>query len=140
MSAESVVEEIEIEAVVGEIEAAFGPEVPFAARPLTAVELDNLRGVFGDAGYQEYLQDQIHRQIIRDYLTNAMLLGCISDEGFSSLMQVAGTVDGRASLSLHMLMRSVEEAGELSAQASQGEWHLLRATTTTRPQLELIPS
>ena len=133
-------EQIQIDAIVGDIEAAFGPEIPFAARPLTAVEVDSLRGVFGDAGYQGYLQDQIHRQIIRDYLTNAMLLGCISDDGFSSLMQLAGTVDGRASLSLHMLMRSVEEAGDISAQASQGEWHLLRATTTTRPQLELIPS
>jgi hypothetical protein len=134
------VEQVQIDEIVRDIETAFGPETPFAGRPLTTTEFDSLKSVFGDAGYQDYLQDQIHRQIIRDYLTNAMLLDCICEDGFSSLMQHAGTVDGRASLSLHMLMRSVEEAADIPAQASQGEWQLLRDITSTRPQLELIPS
>ncbi len=133
-------EQVQIDEIVRDIETAFGPETPFAGRPLTTTEFDSLKSVFGDAGYQDYLQDQIHRQIIRDYLTNAMLLDCICEDGFSSLMQHAGTVDGRASLSLHMLMRSVEEAADIPAQASQGEWQLLRDITSTRPQLELIPS
>lgn len=133
-------EQVQIDEIVRDIETAFGPETPFMGRPLTTTEFDSLKTVFGDAGYQEYLQDQVHRQIIRDYLTNARLLNCICEDGFSSLMQHAATVDGRASLSLHMLMRSVEEAADIPAQASQGEWQLLRETKATRPQLELIPS
>ncbi|MEP4486245.1 MAG: hypothetical protein ABJ013_11495 [Halioglobus sp.] len=133
-------EQVQIDAIVRDIEVAFGPETPFSAKPLTEVELYSLKSVFGDTGYQEYLQDQVHRQIIRDYLTNAVLLNCIDEDGFSRLMQHATTIEGRSSLSLHMLMRSVEEAQEIPIHASQGEWHLLRGTASTRPQLELIPS
>jgi len=132
-------EQVQIDAIVRDIEVSFGPETPFSDKSLTKVELDSLESVFGDAGFQEYLQDQVHRQIIRDYLTNAVLLDCIDETGFSSLLQRASTIEGRSSLSLHMLMRSVEEAKDIPVYASQGEWRLLRDSASTRPQLELIP-
>ncbi len=131
-------DQLQLDKVVHEIESAFGPEPPFSERQLSDKEKSVLSEVFGDEGYQRYLQDQVNRQIIRDYLTNAVLLGCISDERFTVLAHQAATVQGRASLSIHMLMHSVEEANDIPLNAGAGLKQVRRAPGSP-PQLELIP-
>ncbi len=46
------VEQLQLEAVVREIDTAFGAEVPFTDRPLTELETEVLAGVLGDEGFQ----------------------------------------------------------------------------------------
>ena len=132
-------EQLQLESVVREIEDAFGDEIAFTERPLTDTETEVLAGVFGDEGFQRYEQDLANRQIIRDYLTNAVMLELIQDERFAVLAQQAGTVKGRAALALHMLMRSVEEANDIPLNAGAG-LKKLHLKPGSPPQLELIPS
>ena len=133
------VEQLQLETVVREIENAFGAEQPFTDRPLTELETEVLAGVFGDEGFQRYTQDLVNRQIIRDYLTNAVMLESIQDDRFAVLAGQAGTVSGRAALSLHMLMRAVEDANDIPLNAGAG-LKKLRVSPGSPPQLELIPS
>ena len=104
---------LRIDQVINRINAAFGEELPFMDSPPDEAEVAVLNRVFGDQGFRAYLQDQVNRQIIRDYLTNAVLLGFLSDQRLAAYAEQCGSLEGRALLSLHMLMSSVEEAESL---------------------------
>lgn len=125
--------------VLAGIEDAFGAETPFSDAPLTEDDIAVLNRVFGDQGYQQYLQDQVNRQVIRDYLLNAVVLGHIDDHGLATIKRRAGSTEGRSALSLHMVMRSVEEASDLAAECS-GSLRMMRPVPGSPPQLELIPN
>ncbi len=101
--------------IVERIDQAFGDELPFSGQPLDPLDQEALNRVFGDAGFQDYLQDQVNRQIIRDYLTNAIVLGYLTEEALAPFTGQMGRVEGRSALSLQMLMSSVEQAGDLAA-------------------------
>jgi len=133
-------DQLQMNEMLDDLEQAFGPELPFIERELTEQQLAVLAGVFGDEGYQHYLQDQINRQVIRDYLLNARVLGYIDDEHVAALMHRAASTEGRAVLSLHMVMRSVEEAWDLAGECMSGNLQVLRPVAGSPPQLELIPS
>ncbi len=124
--------------IVQRIEEAFGEAVPFTSEPLDAGDRDVLARVFGDDGYHEYLQDQINRQIIRDYLTNAVMLGFIAESDLGELGEIALTPEGRASLSLHMLMSSVEQARELLASGIPTRLTLLEVDPSAPPHIHLV--
>ena len=93
-----------LDEIVSWIDGAFGAVSP---RPEHA-DVEILKGIFGDRGYQRYLQDQVNRQIIRDYLTNAVVLGVISEGGLAAFASQVKSEEGRATLALYMLMSSVE--------------------------------
>ena len=133
-------EQLQLEAVVREIDTAFGAEVPFTDRPLTELETEVLAGVFGDEGFQRYTQDLANRQIIRDYLTNAVMLGFIPQPEMSDLQELIGTHEARASLSLHMLMSSVEQAAELLSGGAPARLKLLEPDSNSPPHMHLISS
>lgn len=98
-----------IEEIVNWIERAFGDEPPLG----DAAGTEDAQRLLQGQEYQEYLQDLINRQIIRDYLTNAVLLGVISEGGLPAFAPQIASEEGRAALALHMLMSSVEEAPDL---------------------------
>ena len=50
---------------------------------------------------------------IRDYLTNAVVLGVIAEGGLTAFASQVNTEEARATLALYMLMSSVEEAKDL---------------------------
>jgi hypothetical protein len=104
---------LQLEDITARIDRAFGDELPFSRRELGDGDLKTLYRVFGDVGYQHYLQDQVSRQIIRDYLTNAVLLGYLSPDRLDGFANQVATQEGRSALSLHMLMTSVEDAASL---------------------------
>ena len=106
-------DQVELDAIVAGIEAAFGDSPPFSSRGLEEADLAMLERVFGDSGFQRYLQDQVNRQIIVDYLTNATVLGFVRPEQLEHIVRHAGTPESRGWLALHMLMNSVEDAAEL---------------------------
>ena len=104
-----------LDQIVERIDQAFGGELPFSGQPLEPTDQEALNRVFGDAGFQDYLQDQVNRQVIRDYLTNAIVLGYLTEEALAPFTRQMGRVEGRSALSLQMLMSSVEQAGDLAA-------------------------
>ncbi|MCB1703881.1 MAG: hypothetical protein KDI17_03410 [Halioglobus sp.] len=98
-----------LDEIVGWIDSAFGDTAP---RPAPGDE-EALKRIFGDSGFQRYLKDQVNRQIIRDYLTNAVVLGEIPEGGLAAFASQMMSEDSRATLALFMLMSSVEEAKDL---------------------------
>ena len=66
---------LQLDEITRRINLAFGEDLPFSRAELVEDDLQALERVFGDEGYQQFLQDQVNRQIIRDYLINAILLG-----------------------------------------------------------------
>ncbi len=91
------------------IDGAFGDELACDSEVQEAA----LKDAMGHDGYQRFLRDQINRQIIRDYLTNALVLGVITEGALPAFAGDLATEEGRSVLSLYMLMSSVEEAQDL---------------------------
>ena len=132
--------EIQLEQIVAQIDQAFGQELPFSGRTLNLEDLDVLGRVFGDEGYQGYLQDQVNRQIIRDYLTNAVLLGYLEPEDLPGFSRQVATEEGRSSLSLHMLMSSVSEARQLTPGNKPEKLQNLGSDGSPHPHIRLVRS
>lgn len=122
------------------IDSAFGSDLPFTDQLLTEADINTLNSIFSDAGYQRYLQDQVNRQIIRDFLTNAVMLNHVSEEQLEILTLRAGSIEGRSELSLHMLMSSVEQAGQLSVGPEPEPLQPLGRRGGRPPHLNLIRS
>lgn len=108
---------LQLDQLVERIDQAFGSDMPFTDGTLSESDIHTLNRVFADGGYQRYLQDQVNRQIIRDYLANAVLMNFISEEKLAAVTRHAVSMEGRSELSLHMLMLSVEQANQLPAGA-----------------------
>lgn len=128
---------MQLDEIVNWIDAAFGEITP---RPAYS-DMEALKKIFGDSGYQRYLQDQGNRQIIRDYLTNAVVLGVITAGGLAAFASQVVSEDGRATLALYMLMSSVEEAKDLPA--INGDIEVLKPLKPApgaHPHIKLVPS
>jgi hypothetical protein len=128
---------LHLDEIVGWIDAAFGEISPVPESP----DEEALRRIFGDRGYQRYLQDQVNRQIIRDYLTNAVVLGVITVGGLAAFASQVVSEEGRATLALYMLMSSVEEAKDLPALNSEIEvLKPLKPNVGGHPHIKLVPN
>ena len=130
---------MQLDQLVADIDSAFGEELPFTSQVLSEPDHAVLRRIFGDTGYQGYLHDQVNRQIIRDYLTNAVLLGYLPQQDLSRFGQQVSSREGRSALSLHMLMSSVEQAAEL-ADRQPGRLETLQSDPNSPPSIRLIRS
>lgn len=127
-----------IEDIVNWIEGAFGPE---PAPTDSIAEQEEVQRVLKGVEYQRYLQDLVNRQIIRDYLTNAVLLGILSEGGLPAFAAQIATEQGRAALALHMLMSSVDDALDLPL--PDGEVELLKPLKPgkgDRSHIKLVPN
>jgi hypothetical protein len=133
------VNQVELDKIVEQLDTAFGCELPFSQAALAPADLAALRRVFGDAGYQDYLHDQVNRQIIRDYLVNAVMLGFLAEESLADFGRQVATREGRSTLSLHMLMTSVEHVAELAGGGSEaGNLTPLRPEPGSPPHIRLV--
>ncbi len=103
---------VQLDSIVQRINAAFGPE-DTGMDAIPPEDVQTLGRIFAQDSYQDFLQDQISRQIIRDYLTNAVILGFLQEQQLGAIADLVETPESRAALSLHMLMSSVEEAADL---------------------------
>ena len=103
-----------------------------------AVDLATLERVFGDVGYQDYLEDQANRQIIRVYLTNAVILGFLPEQRIDKYSSQVESNEGRAALSLHMLMNSVEDASTLPLEPRLEELKPARPGPGCAPHLQVV--
>ncbi len=131
-------EQLQLDRLVELLEGAFGEELPFSSGELSPGQIDVLRQVFGDDGYQSYLQDQVNRQIIRDFTVNAVMLGILPEQSIAGISRQVATREGRAALSLHMLMSSVEQAVELVAPQEPEQLSRLKPGLKLPPYMKLI--
>ena len=131
---------LQLDEVVRRIEHSFGEEMPVSDQPLNKRDSETLERVFAGEAYQSYMQDQVNRHIIRDYLINAVMLGFINDESFSKLSRQALTSEGRSSLSLHMLMYSVEAANDIPLDADKDGLKALRPAPGSPPHMVIVGS
>ena len=133
-------EQLQLDRLVERLEGAFGEELPFSSGELSQGQVEVLRQVFGDDGYQSYLQDQVNRQIIRDFTVNAVMLGFLPEQSVSGIARQIASREGRAALSLHMLMSSVEQAAELMAPQEPEQLSRLKPGLKLPPYIKLIHS
>ena len=131
---------MQLEQLVARIDRALGEELPATSQRLTDGEEQALHKVFGDPAFQDYLQDQVNRQIIRDYLTNAVVLGFLPLDALEPLDGQLSTPEARASMSLHMLMSAVEQAAELLADGVPPQLEPLQTGEDTPPHIHLVRS
>jgi hypothetical protein len=131
---------LHVDKLVERIDLAFGEATAFPDCTLAKRDIEVLGRVFGDDGFQVYLQDQVNRQIIRDFLTNAVLLGFLCEDDFVILTEQVACSAGRAALSLHMLMSSVEDASDLVSDGGPQLLEPLTATPDSPPHMQLVPN
>jgi hypothetical protein len=128
---------VQLDDIVNWIDAAFGEITP---RPAYS-DMEALKKIFGDSGYQRYLQDQGNRQIIRDYLTNAVVLGELTEGGLAAFASQLVSEDSRATLALFMLMSSVEEVRDLVVSSGDLEkLQPLKPTPRKQSHIKLVPN
>ena len=131
---------LQLEQIIARIEQAFGEELPLFSEPLEECDLALLRRVLGEDSFQVYLQDQHNRQLIRDYLTNAVVLGIIPAERLTAFAERLATEAGRSALSLNMLMHSVEDAEYLASSDEEEELKPLEPGPESPPHIKLVPN
>lgn len=131
---------MQLEQLVERIESSFGEDLSSSGLEISPDDREVLLRVFAGEAYQEYLQDQINRQIIRDYLTNAVVLGYVHEQSLDRIAEQVATREGRSSLSLHMLMSSVEQAEELLARGVPSGLEKLKPSPDSPPHMRLIRS
>ena len=128
-----------LDEIVNWIDRVFGEVTPLPEH----VDVETLRSILGDHGYQRYLQDQVNRQIIRDYLTNAVVLGVITEGGLAAFASQVKTEESRATLALYMLMSSVDEAKDLPVINVDNQDELLKPLKPapgSRSHIKLVPN
>jgi len=131
---------LHLDKIVERIDSAFGEVAAFPDHLVKGQDTEALRRVFRGDEFQLYLQDLVNRQIIRDYLTNAVLLGFLCEEDLATLVEQVACSEGRALLSLHMLMSSVESASELLSSAGAHLLQPLVLVPGSPPHMKLVPS
>ncbi|HEY6132311.1 MAG TPA: hypothetical protein VIV27_09835, partial [Halioglobus sp.] len=128
---------LHLDEIISRINGIFGEVTPQPEHS----DVEALKRILGDHGYQNYLQDQVNRQIIRDYLTNAVILDVITEGDLGAFASQAVTEEGRAVLALYMLMSSVEEAKELPV--VNGDFEVLKPLKPApgiHPYIKLVPN
>ncbi len=131
---------MQLDQIVTHIERAFGGASALtepAMAPADRAELQRLEQL---EAFQDYLQDQTDRQIIRDYLTNAVVLGFVPLEALAAFSGRLDTREARAALALHMLMSAVEQAPELLAEGMPEALTPLLPAETAPPYMKLVQS
>lgn len=119
------------------IDRAFGEASPAVGDE----DMEVLSSIFTRDSFDRYMRDQVNRQIIRDYLTNAVVLGVISEGGLAAFAPEVADEEGRSVLALYMLMSSVEEAKDLPL--SNSDVGLLKPLTPEpgdRSHIKLVPN
>jgi len=131
---------VHLDEIVDWIDHAFGADQALADTAEVAGDIDTLCAILGEEGYHRYLRDQVNRQIIRDYLTNAVVLGILSESGLAAFASAIACEESRATLALYMLMSAVEDAAQLPAVAGDLEpLKPLPPAPGDRSHIKLVP-
>jgi len=131
---------LQLDEVVQHIERSFGEELPVTGTGVSEADSKILGRLLHEDTFALYVQDQVNRQIIRDYLLNAVMLGCISEDNFELLATKVQSREERATLSLHMLMTAVEAANAIPQELGPSELKALRPEPGSPPHMVIVGS
>ncbi len=131
---------LDLNRLVSRIDLALGDSLPVTETPPEEPLRSALEALLCEDSYQAYFQDQVNRQIIRDYLVNAVMLGLVPEQQVDEIGEQLRSPEARAALSLYMLMSSVEQAPELLAQGVPAPLEPLQPTPDTPPHIHLVRS
>jgi hypothetical protein len=131
---------LHLDQILERIEGAFGAPPPLTSPAVAAQDAAVMERIFADDGYQDYLQDQVNRQVIRSYLANAIVLGFLREAQLDVFAEHLATSEARAALSLHMVMSSVEDADALVPGDSLEVLEPLRPAPDGHPHMKLVPN
>lgn len=131
---------LDLNRLVSRIDLALGDSLPVADPPPEEPLRAALEALLCGETFQQYLQDQVSRQIIRDYLVNAVILGLVPEQRVDELGEQLCSPEARAALSLHMLMSSVEQAPELLARGVPTSLEPLQPAPDAPPHIHLVRS
>lgn len=131
---------MDLDRLVSRIDSALGESLPVTDTAPDEPLRSALEALFSGDAYQQYLQDQVNRQIIRDYLVNAVMLGLVSEAGIDQLGEQLSSPEARASMSLQMLMNSVEHAPDLLAHGVPAPLEPLQPSPDAPPHIHLVRS
>ena len=129
---------MDLNRLVSRIDNVLGDGLPMTETAPDEPLRSALEAVFIQDAYQAYLQDEVNRQIIRDYLVNAVMLGLVTEAGIDQLGEQLRSPEARASMSLYMLMNSVEQAPELLAQGVPAPLEPLQSSPDAPPHIHLV--
>ena len=127
---------MQLDKIANQITVALGNDLPFMDREPSGAERECLDGVFGDSGFQAYMEDQINRRMITDYLMNAMLQGYIDHFQLAHVLEYCRTPEDRVGVAIQMLMASVTEASSIVE--SVLDIQEIEQPTPTRPALKVV--
>lgn len=102
-------EKINISAIRKKIDSEIGE----STLNIPGVDKELVNQVLNSAPYQDYLQDQIYRWVIRAYFVNAQVQGYISEPQMNAYLNQAKTAEGREQLAASILLSSVPGADNL---------------------------
>ena len=129
---------MQINKIADLIEDAFGSDSDPSVSGLSDLENLALQNLIADLRYQPLLDDQTNRQIIRTYLINAVVLGHFPQDLLSAYASHVDTPEGRAAVSLQMLMHPVEHASKLLNQQYSPTLVRINQTRSDPPHLEIV--
>ena len=129
---------MDLNRLVSRIDKALGESLPVADTAPDEPLRSALEALFSADAYQQYLQDQVNRQIIRDYLVNAVMLGLVPEAEVDQLGEKLRSPEARASMSLQMLMNSVEHAPDLLDHGVPAPLEPLQPSPDTPPNIHLV--
>ncbi|MCB1675689.1 MAG: hypothetical protein KDI01_05335 [Halioglobus sp.] len=132
---------MQLDEIVAYIDARFAASAPVPLPPDATPPAGDWRQWIDSDEFQDYLQDQVNRRIVRDYLLNAIVLGFISPAQLDDFAHHMRTDEGRAALALHMLMSSVQEAADLpTALGPPAELQPMKPRPDSPPHMQIVPS
>lgn len=98
---------------ISEIRKKIDDQIGEGTLNVPGVNKELLNTVLNKGPFEDYLQDQIHRWVIRVYLINAKLQEYITEAQFQVYIEQAKTKPGREQLAVSIILSSVPMADEI---------------------------
>lgn len=119
---------------ISEIRKQIDEQIGVSALNVPGVNKELVNAVLNSGPFEEYLQDQIYRWVIRAYLVNAKLQEYITEEQFQAYIEQAKTEQGREQLAASIILSSVPMAEELP----QFQYISVEPDEQTEPHLTVV--
>lgn len=101
---------------------------------IPGIDKEKIDTVINSDQFDNYLQDQIYRWVIKAYLVNAKLQDYINDELFEEYIKQAKTEQGREQLAASILLSAVPLADSLP----QLKYMSVEAEEKNKPNLSIV--
>jgi len=119
---------------ISEIRERIDSQIARCELAIPGLEKEAIEAVLDSEQFNDYLQDQIYRWVIRAYLVNSKLQEYINDEQFEDYIQQATTEQGREQLAASILLSAVPLADSLP----QLQYMSVDSEENSKPHLSVV--